>query len=105
MAVFILNTPILTDYGTYRFRKVGVKEALDALSDGFTSAVGHQGTAELLSAILGIPVSMNRTVVKMAAGDIAVVFRVLTRLEEGMVLDSKALNAIPYELGLLRKTE
>lgn len=101
--VYVLNTPIITDYGDYSFRKIGVEEAKDVLAGGFVSAVGHQGTADVLTAVLGIVIPMNRIAVKMEAGDKAVVFRLTSRLPEGTVLTAEELKAIPYELGLLER--
>lgn len=100
---YILNTPILTEFGSYEFRKIGVEEAARCLTSGHISAVGHQGTADVLSAILGIVIPVNRIAVKMAAGDKAIVFRVLTRLEEGKILTAEELRAVPFELGLLER--
>lgn len=103
--VYILNKPILTNYGTYRFSKIGIAEAIDVLADGFVSAVGHKGTAEILSAVLGMPIPVNRIIVKMAPGDIAVVFRVLSLLSDNhlKVLTAEELKAIPFEIGLLER--
>ena len=104
--IYLLNTPILTDYGGYVFKKIVASEAKAFLSnDGFTSAVGHQGTADLLRKILGIPVPMNRVAIKMAMGDVAIVFRLRNRLPEGAVLSEQELAKLDYEFGMLERIE
>ena len=102
--IYILNAPILTDYGVYDFYKISVEEAKPYLEGRFTSAIGHQGTADLLTSLLGIPVPMNRIAIKMADGDMAVVFRLKNRLPEGVVLPEEELSKLDYEFGLLRRT-
>ena len=105
--IYLLNTPILTDYGVYDFKKIS-QEVLRAqllLSGGFTSAIGHQGTADLLSKILGIPVPMNRVAIRMAEGDEAIVFRLKNRLAEGTVLTEEQLSQLDYEFGILERIE
>ena len=105
--IYLLNAPILTDYGVYDFKKIS-QEVLRAqllLSGGFTSAVGHQGTADLLSKILGIPVPMNRVAIRMAEGDEAIVFRLKNRLAEGTVLTEEQLSQLDYEFGILERIE
>jgi hypothetical protein len=103
--LYILNTPVLTGYGTFRFTRISVDEARDLMTGGFTSAVGHQGTAEIMSRLLGTEVPMNRVQVAMEPGDRAIVFRLLTRLPEGVVLTAEELAALPFELGLLERVE
>lgn len=52
--------------------------------NGFTSAIGHQDTANVLSNMLGIPVAMNRISVSLTKDDILVVAQVVGgRLPEG----------------------
>lgn len=101
---YILNTPVLTDYGLYRFSKIGIDEAR-VLAQKATSAVGHAGAAEALSRILGIEVRVNRMEVVMNPGDMAVVLRLKKRLPEGKVLNAEETLKIPYELGKLERIE
>jgi hypothetical protein len=103
--IFVLNTPILTDWGEYVFSRISLEEVKSLLQRGFISAVGHEGTASLMSRLTGISITANRIAVKMQVGDQAVVFRVLTRLPEGKILTSEELQTIPYEFGLLRKVQ
>jgi len=103
---YILNSPILTTYGTFKFRKVNLYEAQCFIKEGhYISAVGHEATAELMSKILGGNIPWNRIKVEMKPGDTALVFRLLTRLEEGKVLSSEELSRVKYELGLLEMVE
>ena len=60
---------------------VDVNEVADS---EFMSVIGHQDTANVVSAILGIPVDMNRMSVKLESGDILYVAQVTGgRLPEG----------------------
>jgi len=101
--MYIMNTPILTDWGEYNFSKISLEEVKSFLHGDFISAIGHEGTASLMTRLTGIEMPANRIQVKMAVGDQAIVFRVLTRLPEGKVLSEEELQTIPYEFGLLVK--
>jgi len=102
--LYILNTPVLTDWGAYLFRELTHEEAVTLLREHpFVSAVGHEATAHFLSWLTGLEVPVNRVAVHMKAGDRAVVFRVLMRLPEGKVLSEEELKRVPFEFGLLRK--
>ena len=103
--LYLLNTPILTDYGKYYFVKITVDEAKELLAkENFISAIGHKGTAELMTKLFGIEISINRIAIKMLSGDTAIVFRVLERLEEGKILTDEELKKVNYEIGFLRKS-
>jgi hypothetical protein len=102
--IYILNTPVLTSYGRYTFRKITIEKAKKILSStNFVSAVGHEGTAKFLSQLLNINISFNRIQVKMTKGDRAIVFRLLDRLPEGKVLSEEELKRVKFEIGLLIK--
>ena len=102
-SLYLLNTPILTEYGEYSFKKISKEEAIEEMGYGFVSAIGHEGTANLMSQLTGMTIPVNRVAIKMQPGDKAVVFRVLTRLPEGKVLSYEELSQIPYEFGLLQR--
>ena len=104
-SLYVLNTPILTEYGSFNFRKSSLPEVRELLSQGFTSAIGHEGTATLMSHLIGVQIPVNRVAIKMQPGDKAIVFRMLTRLPEGKVLTQEELSQVPHEFGILERRE
>jgi hypothetical protein len=106
MVVYILNAPILTNYGEWKFTgPIGIDQARKYLSQGFESAIGHVASAQFLSQLLGIEIAMSRISVAMEAGDSALILRIMARLPEGQVLSVQEMSAIPYELGWLQRTQ
>jgi hypothetical protein len=105
--LFVLNTLIVpvnfsqTSQVTVRFRRLTVEEAKALVaSQPFTSAVGHEATASVLSKLLGITIPFNRQTVFMQPGDRALHFFLKTRLPEGRVLTEDELKQLDYWLVL-----
>jgi len=99
--LYVLNSPILTNFGTFVYKPLSIAEAVTLLKQGFTSAVGHEATASFLSQLTGLTIPVNRIQIQMHPGDKAVVIQIMQRLPEGKVLNEEELKAVPYRLGLL----
>lgn len=105
--ITILNTSILTSFGLYKYEPVKLETIATQLQAGlsYQSAVGHQSTADILTELLGVPVPMNRIEYKQEAGDVALVFKLKGRPEEGQILSCKEIEKIGYEFGALHRIE
>lgn len=101
--LYLLNSPILTAYGQWQFRPLSEAEAQQLAAQGFTSAIGHEASAQLLSQRLQQAVPTQRISIHMEAKDQAIILRLTTRLPEGKVLSHAELAALPCELGLLER--
>lgn len=107
----LLNTSILTNFGTYSYEPRTLAETRALVSEfqqegkAIQSAIGHQSTAELLTMLLGLLVAVNRMEFNHTVDDIALIFKLKGRPPEGKVLSREELEAMGYEFGLLRRVE
>ncbi len=104
MKITLLNTSILTAYGTYNFQQISLTEARELVKNAeISSAIGHAATAEILSELLGIKVEANRIEFVQNVEDVALIFKLKTRIEEGKILTRAEIEEIGYEFGILRR--
>ena len=107
MTLYVLNTLIVpVDFSKYSkvsvvFRRLTVEEAKEMLaSQQFVSAVGHEGTAKVLSSLLNVDIPVNRVSIFMSPGDQALHFFLRQRLPEGRVLTEEELKQLDFWLVL-----
>jgi hypothetical protein len=93
-----------------RFEKITEKEAKDMLERNiFVSAVGHEGTARVLSERLGQEIKADRKPVSLReVGDCVLICQIAGgRLPEGKILSEEEVRRLPitYILARLSVTE
>ena len=103
MSVTILNTSILTNFGSYNYEPLTVEESKKLIKNGFESAVGHQSTCDVINTLLDSDVKMNRVQYSQNVGDVALVFKLKGRPEEGKILTVAEIETIGYEFGKLTR--
>ena len=101
---FIMNTSILPNDGLFSLVTINADEAKKwAQNNDWVSAVGHPGTAEVMTTLLGVDIPPNRIQVTFEVGDEALVFKLDCRLPEGKVLDAEELRGLPFTWKLLKR--
>jgi hypothetical protein len=103
--IYVMNTLIIPiDFNKYpkaiiEFKKISVEETKQILqNNSFISAIGHEGTAKLLSQILNINIPVNRISIYFEKGDIGIHFFLKSRLPEGKVLSYEELKQLDFWL-------
>jgi hypothetical protein len=110
----ILNTSIITAYGSFDYLSISLDDAkllvynaqdpMIGPDDGILSAVGHQSTAEILSELLETEIPVNRIQFSQEIQQCAIVFKLKGRAPEGVILSREEIERIGYEFGLLTRT-
>jgi hypothetical protein len=101
--IYLLNTTVVPCEGLWDVQKTTLSYAtyLAGLKDDFTSAVGHDSTAALLSTLLGTTIPVNRISVAPKEGDLLLCFKLKQRAPEGKILSVEELEALGYEFFLM----
>lgn len=98
----ILNSPVLTDYGSFLFQPITLKDARRRVRESdWESAVGHEETARVISELLQIRCAKNRISYHQQVGDSALVFSLKARPPEGRILSRQEIEQVGYSWGLL----
>lgn len=104
--VTLLNTSILTAHGTFRHYPVTLNDAKKIVSNGFTSAVGHASTAQLLTTLLGVDVPVNRiSYAQDSPREVALVFKLRERAPEGVILTLAEIEAMGYDFSVIQRLD
>jgi hypothetical protein len=101
----LLNTSIITNDGSYSLQAIDLMEAQDLVRiNELDSAIGHESTAQAMSELLQVDVSVNRQMFAQEVGQEALVFKLNGRPPEGAVLSREQLDEIGYSWKLLTRT-
>lgn len=106
--LYIFNTTIIVNDGTYKMSTVSLNEAREILASNpdFISAIGHDSTASIISSVLGTEVPMNRVNASFEeVGDKALCFKLNSRPKEGAILSFEDLVEIGFGWKLLERIE
>jgi len=109
MTVYVLNTLVVpVDFDKHaevvvKLKRVSIEEAKriveTALKESkLVSAVGHQGTAQVLTQLLSVEIPFNRITVYFQPGDEGLHFFLKTRLPEGKVLTAEEVKTLEFWL-------
>jgi hypothetical protein len=105
--LYFLNAPIChTPNLAYRTRRLTREEAIKlaavAVSKGeAVSAIGHDGSAAVLSTLLDQHIAVSRVSMSYQPGDSAICLQLRSRQPEGVVLTAEQVEAIGYDLTLI----
>jgi hypothetical protein len=104
--VTLLNTSILTAYGSYEYKEISLKTVKNVIKcSGFRSAIGHESTAEILTELLEVDIPVNRFAYRQEVMDVAIVFKLNGRAPEGVILTKEMIEEMGYTFGYLIRTE
>lgn len=108
--LYLLNAPICHTpglrYVTRTIDRATAQRMVRAVNttgpyDTVTSAIGHDGTAQVLSLVLDDKVPVNRISMQYLAGDAAIALQLRRRQPEGVVLTAEMVEEIGYDLTLI----
>ena len=106
MKLALLNTSILTSTGLFSLDDITLTEARELVQENLNeldSAIGHQSTAEIMSALLEVEIPVNRQVFQQQVEQKALVFKLNGRPEEGKVLTVDDIENIGYKFQILER--
>jgi len=105
--IFIMNTSIIPPNfeGTIKVKDLSIEEARFLLLNDWTSSVGHESSAVVLSLLLGKEIPMNRISIQVESGDYIIAFQLKERLPEGFTPNEEDLLNLDYKLRLLAFVE
>lgn len=106
LPIALLNGTIATTNGIYSIEDLDIDTAKHLVKEnGFTSAIGHDATAEIMADLLESDIRMNRIQFQQQVGQIAIVFKLNERPPEGTILSRKEIEDIGYSLKKMKRLE
>lgn len=95
--IYLFNTNIVPSAAIVRVTEITEMQAGQFLQgQSFTSAIGHESTAQAFGQIIGQNVPVNRIFADPKPGDVAISLKLNGRLPEGQILSIEQLNEVGY---------
>ena len=108
MTLYLLNTTVIPcgGDGIWEVATLLLASAKGLLARSspatvYTSAVGHESTAAIMSELLGVQVPVDRIQVEPKVGDMLLCFKLKERAPEGVILDREEIEALRPEWVLM----
>jgi len=113
--LYIMSTTVITGSGWWHSRQITLSDAQamlhekaaydlfddDPIEGAYFSVVGHHSTAQMMSALLQVPISCSRHTVSPREGDQFLCFKLKERPPEGMILSAEQLEGLGHEWVLM----
>jgi hypothetical protein len=103
--LYIMNTSIIPPEfeGKMIVTNLSTEEAggIARNANELTSAVGHESSAQVLTALLKMEIAFNRIPIRVQDGDMILAFQLKQRLPEGAVPSAEELLTLDYQFRLI----
>ena len=102
--IVLFNCSIMTTEGIFIKRKISLDEVKKLIADSekVESAIGHERTAQILTELLEREIPVNRVKYEQA-NEIAIIFQLRSRPNEGKILSREEIEETGYDFFLVRK--
>jgi hypothetical protein len=102
--LYLFNTNIVPDECVARITKISQQTAKSIVSghkNEFISAIGHEVTANIMSTLLNVDVTVNRIHALPNPLDKAISLKINGRIMEGSILSMEEIEKVGYTLYLI----
>jgi hypothetical protein len=95
----------MTGEGIFIKRKVSLEVVKKMIQNAeeIESAIGHESTAQILTELTGINIPVNRIKYEQKCEEIAIVFQLRSRPNEGKILTREEIEETGYDFFLVKK--
>ena len=105
MKIAILNAPVLSTDGNYAYFRIPIESARILINSmDFSSYVGHESTAAIISKVLQKKIGFSRKELKQRVGQIALVFKLKKRPPEGRILNEEEVEEVGYDFFIMYRS-
>lgn len=104
--LYLFNTTIMPNEGIYSCKPASQEKVSNLLErfDAFTSAIGHQGSADAFNALFpDLGVQVNRIPAVMVENDYAICLKMKGRINEGEILTHERMLEVGFDFFIMKR--